>query len=58
VIRKVSKADFRKALCGRAMGGCEVLALPNGESWVRNGRILAVQITGILGSTYYLESQQ
>jgi hypothetical protein len=55
---KVSKSDFRKALCGRAMGGCEVLVLPNGESWVKNGKILAVHTTSILGSTYYLEAQQ
>jgi hypothetical protein len=53
---KVSKAEFRKALCGRAMGGCEVLALPKGESWVKNGKVLAIHITGILGSTYYLEA--
>jgi hypothetical protein len=51
---KVSKAEFRKALCGRAMAGCECLCGVDGADWLCNGRRVAAMRTGLFGSTYYL----
>lgn len=53
---RVSKADFRKALCSGVMAGCECRFSDSGEFWVRDHKTVAVHFKTILGSTYYLEA--
>lgn len=52
---KVSKGEFRRAVCRGLLAGSECLWAANGEAWVKNGKTLALRKDGILGATYYLE---
>lgn len=55
-MRTVSKAEFRKAQCGGALAGCEMVWGVDGADWVRGGRLIAAQRTGLFRSTWYLEA--
>jgi hypothetical protein len=53
-VTRVSKSDFRKALCSGVTAGCECRFSTSGEFWVRGCKTVAVHLKTIFGSTYYL----
>jgi hypothetical protein len=52
----ITKSEFRRAQCRGQLAACEVVWHANGRAWVRNGKAIAVEKTGIFGtSSYYIE---
>jgi hypothetical protein len=53
-VTKVSKVEFRKALCSGALDGCEVVHGTNGCAWLRNGQTVAARHDFLFLHSYYL----
>jgi hypothetical protein len=55
-MNKVTKGDFRRAVCRGLLAGSECVWIASGgEAWVKNGKTLAIKKETAFGSTYYLE---
>jgi hypothetical protein len=55
-LHQIDKAGFRRAQCKGQLAACEMVWTANGRAWVRDGKAIAVEKTGIFGtSSYYIE---
>jgi hypothetical protein len=53
---KVSRGEFRRAVCRGQLAGCSCVCVASGgEAWIKGGKTLAIKKDGAFGSTYYLE---
>lgn len=52
---KVSRVEFRRALCSGVMAGCEVVHGTNGCAWMRDGKWVGSMLPRLFfGMNYYL----
>lgn len=55
-LHQIDKSSFRRAQCRGQLSACEVVWHTNGRAWVKDGKAMAVEKTGIFGiSSYYIE---
>jgi hypothetical protein len=55
-LHQIDKTSFRRAQCRGQLASCEVVWHTNGRAWVRDGKVAAVEKTGLFGTaSYYIE---
>jgi hypothetical protein len=55
-LHQIDKSSFRRAQCRGQLAACEVVWHATGRAWIRDGKAVAIEKTGIFGiSSYYIE---
>jgi hypothetical protein len=55
-LHQITKSDFRRVQCQGQLAACEMVWTTSGRAWVKDGKAIAVEKTGIFGiSSYYIE---
>jgi len=53
---QITKSEFRRIQCRGQLAACEVVWHTDGRAWVKAGKAVAIERTGIFGtSSYYIE---
>ena len=53
---QITKTEFRRSQCRGQLAACEVVWHTNGRAWVKDGKAIAIEKTGLFGtSSYYIE---
>jgi hypothetical protein len=53
---QTTKAEFRRIQCRGQLAACEVVWHTDGRAWVKNGKAVAIERTGMFGAqSYYIE---